>query len=92
MASITLKNVPDDLLKALRRAAKSERRSLNQEVMHLLGLALGRPEGKVRASPDVEAQVAAWKRISERWKSDMSADDEAATVLRARTKGRKVDL
>jgi hypothetical protein len=60
--------------------------------MHLLGLALGRTESKARASPDVEAQVAAWRRIAERWNSNVSTDGEAETVLRARTKCRKVDL
>ena len=92
MASLTLKNVPDDLLKALRRAAKTERRSLNQEVMHLLGLALGGPGETTRAAPGVEAQVAAWKQISDRWTSELSPEKEAVSLVSARTKGRKVDL
>jgi len=51
MASIALKNVPDALLKALRLAAKTERRSLNQEVMQVLGLALGRRTPAPTSSP-----------------------------------------
>jgi plasmid stability protein len=92
MASITLKNVPDELLKALRRAAKSDRRSLNQEVMHLLGLALGTERAPVRAAPDVEAQVSAWQSIARRWKSDLTAEEEARSVVATRSRGRKVDL
>lgn len=36
MASLTIKNVPDALLRALRARAASHRRSLNSEVLHCL--------------------------------------------------------
>lgn len=36
MASLTIKGVPDSLLDALRRRAAQHRRSLNNEVLHLL--------------------------------------------------------
>jgi plasmid stability protein len=40
VASLTLKNLPDDLLQALRKAADRDRRSLTQEIIHLLEVAL----------------------------------------------------
>ena len=36
MASLTIKNIPDDLLERLRAKAASDRRSLTKEVVHLL--------------------------------------------------------
>lgn len=36
MVSLSLKNVPDDLMQDLRQAAVDDRRSLNQEVLYLL--------------------------------------------------------
>ena len=36
MASLTLKGIPDDLLRRLRRAAEANRRSLNREVLDRL--------------------------------------------------------
>ncbi len=60
MASLTLKNLPDALLRDLRKAAEKDRRSLTQEIIHLLDAALrgriGRPDPR-RAN--VDAQLAA---------------------------------
>lgn len=91
MASLTLKNVPDNLLKALRKAAETDRRSLNQEVVHLLASALGLEKASAR-SPDVEGQLAAWRRLAGKWKSDVDAATEAEQVMKRRSPGREVDL
>jgi len=42
MATITLKNVPEDVHAALKERAKRHKRSLNQEAIFCLDLALGR--------------------------------------------------
>jgi len=42
MATITLKNVPDDVHVALKQRASRHKRSLNQEVIHCLDMVLGR--------------------------------------------------
>ena len=92
MASLTLKNLPDDLLNALRDAAKNERRSLTQEVIHLLSSALrGRAES-LHPDPEVLAQVAAWRKLAGRWKSDVARATEAAELAERRTSGREVDF
>lgn len=41
-ATITLKNVPAEMHAALKQQAKRHKRSLNQEAIHCLDLALGR--------------------------------------------------
>ena len=43
MATMTLKNVPEELLKLLKDEAKHNRRSLNQEALARLESSLGRP-------------------------------------------------
>lgn len=40
MASLTLKGIPDDVLRRLRERAAAERRSLNQEAIRLLEAAV----------------------------------------------------
>jgi len=90
MSSLTLKNVPDELLVALRAAAHRDRRSLNQEIIHLLDLGL---QGNERqAAGAAEAQVAAWRELAGRWKSDVDPQTEAKRIVARRTKGRKVDF
>jgi hypothetical protein len=48
MASITLKNIPEDLLDALRQDASRERRSLNQQALYLIQVALRLKEVRAR--------------------------------------------
>ena len=61
----------DDLLQALRDAGEHDRRSLTQEIVHLLETALGEPP-KSSVRPDVEAQVTAWRKLAGQWESDDS--------------------
>ncbi len=83
MPTLTLRDVPAEVLNRLRRRAAEERRSLNQEAIHLLDLAL-RAE---LLSP--AAQADAWMRLA-RWKSSKSAKQEIAEIYAARTLGRPV--
>lgn len=94
MASLTLKNVSDKLLKALRKAAEGDRRSLNQEVLHLLEEALReRKAGSVPAPrQDAQAQIEAWRKLAGKWQSDLSPEDEGRQIMDARTGGREVDF
>jgi len=95
MASLTLKNLPDELLQSLRDAAERDRRSLTQEMVYLLEAALGRRETPTSRSPariDAEAQVAAWRKLAGKWESDIDAATEAEHLMKERTPGREVDL
>lgn len=89
MSSITLKDVPEDLLIRLRRAAARERRSLNQEALVLIegGLA-ARETAEERALRQLEA----WRALAGGWVSDRPFEDEVAELYAARTPGRDVDL
>lgn len=92
MASLTLKNVPDDLLRALREVADRERRSLTREIVHLLESALrGRVE-RPGPPPGAEAQLAAWRKLAGKWESDVDPTIETERLMKRRTPGRKVDL
>jgi plasmid stability protein len=85
MASLTLRNVPLELIRSLRAAAEHDHRSLSQEVVHLLDLAIrARKEGGGPAQ-DVEAQLAAWRELAGRWQSDPDPDTEADQLMAARS-------
>ena len=90
MASLTLKNLPDELLRALREAAERDRRSLTQEILHLLDVALrARPSDRAAG---VEAQVAAWRGLAGKWESDVDQAVETEQIINRRTQGREVDF
>jgi plasmid stability protein len=91
MASFTLKNLSEELLQSLREAAARDRRSLTQEILHLLETALrGGPRTVERA--DVAAQVAEWRKLAGRWESDIPLAAESRRIVEGRTPGREVDL
>ena len=87
MASLTLKNIPDDLLERLRRRARDDRRSLSQEVLYLLERALGTGASEAEARDARERQVAAWRDLAGTWVSDRPVEEEIAEIYAARTGG-----
>jgi plasmid stability protein len=80
MATVTLKNVPDDLVRLLKEEAKQNRRSLNQEALARLESSLGAP----RRSGD--ETVKALRRLHKRLAGLPSLTD--AFLNRAKTEGR----
>ncbi len=92
MASVTLKNIPDPLLERLRERAASDRRSLTQEVLHLLEEALARPARSVASEDEARSQAHAWSRLAGRWRSDLETAEEIDAILESRTGGRDVEL
>ncbi len=92
MATLTLKNLPEKLLRYLRKRAADERRSLNQEVIHLLEQTLLAAEKSDQLTESAERQMEAWRRICGRWQSHQTAAEEIREIYSARTRGRDVRL
>ena len=94
MASITIKNVPGELLARLRERAAMEKRSMNKEIIRLLDLSLSadpaHPMEYRRTLADAQAQ--AWSRLGGRWTSDVSVEEEIAGIYAARSDGREIEL
>ncbi len=87
MASLTLKEIPPDLLDRLRALAARERRSLAQQILVLVESGLARAEP---VEPRAAAQIAAWRTLAGTWVSDRPFADEVADLRDARTGGRDV--
>jgi plasmid stability protein len=92
MSSLTLKNIPEPLLERLRERAGADRRSLTQEILHLLEEALDRPRGSHGAEIAARLQADAWSALAGGWQSDLDPREEAERILAARTHGREVEL
>jgi plasmid stability protein len=94
MPSLTIKDIPEKLLRRVRARAAADRRSMNGAVIHLLDEALaGRPtRGLDSAEVRAKAQVEAWLRLAGRWRSRRTASQEIAQIYAARSRGRPVRL
>ena len=94
MVSITVKDIPDQLLARLRARAAMEKRSMNKEIIRLLDMSLS----AARAHPMdyrrtlAAAQAQAWSRLGGRWISDVPVEDEVADIYSARSDGREIEL
>jgi plasmid stability protein len=88
LATITVKNVPKELLERLRARAKEERRSVAQQILRILEAAL--TEGQIAERR--ARQLEAWRGLAGRWRSDKPLQQEIAEIYAARTSGRDVDL
>lgn len=93
MTSLTLKNIPEELLRMLREAAEQDRRSLTQEIIHLLNTAIQRRNAPP-ASPvtGAEAQVAAWRKLAGKWESDVDRATETERIMKRRSRGREIEF
>ena len=90
MPSLTIKGIPDDVLNRLREKARTERRSLTQQVLVMLERGL---ESDAQLRTDrVSEQVEVWRRLAGGWVSDESVSAETDRIYRARTAGRDVEL
>jgi hypothetical protein len=92
MSSFTIKDIPEELLEALRELAERDRRSMTQEAIVLLSEVIERrfEDDDVRSEADRQAD--AWEKLTGQWRSDESADEEISNIYESRTAGREVDL
>ena len=94
MTSITIKNIPGQLLARLRERAAMDKRSMNREIIHLLDRSLSaeRAHALELRRTLADTQVQAWSRLGGRWVSDVPIEDEVAGIYAARSGGREIEL
>ena len=96
MASMTVRDIPSEMLDKIRLLSERERRSLNKQFLviveeglktHTAALEHGRESG-----PTSSLQVALWRDIAGKWEDKRSTDAIIADIRRHRTVGREVRL
>ncbi len=90
MVSITLRNIPEELLKRIRIIAARERRSLNSEL--LIVLEKGMSQLVSENSADVHSSLSSagrykiWKDLCGEWKEERCLTDLVSAVYLSRDK------
>lgn len=92
MSSITIKDIPDQLLNRVRERAAADRRSINKEFIQLVETALRGEQAAPVFQEQIEQQTALWSELAGKWASDDDAAAEVREIYAARTTGRSVDL
>lgn len=75
MATITVKDIPDDLYAALKAAAAANRRSINREIIHSIELA-------VRSRPATAEELIESARRLRRRVGPLPVDEAALTAAK----------
>ena len=95
MKSITLRNIPDELLDRLRTLSIIEKRSLNNEILIVLEKGLTREsENKTNFKDHLtrDTQIKIWQNLCGQWKDNRSTDEIIRDIIGSRSEGRSVDL
>jgi plasmid stability protein len=95
MASITVRNIPDDVLKRIRALSSIDRRSLNNEILVLLERsASSELEEKLlkRKYLSKSTQLEMWKQLAGTWEDSRSTREIIDDIYATRTTGREVEL
>lgn len=92
MGSITIKNIPEQLLDRVRQRAAADHRSVNKEFIQLVETALRGEQAGPVVREQIARQTAAWAEFAGRWASDVNVAAETRAIYEARTAGRPVDL
>ena len=91
--NLTIRNIPENIIKKIRVLSESEKRSINSEILLIIEKGLSaemRSSGK--KSPGKETQVRLWKGISGRWKDERRTEDIISDIYSSRTRGRDFSL
>ena len=95
MKSITLRNIPDELLDRLRTLSIIEKRSLNNEILIVLEKGLAREsenKSNFKHHLTMDTQVRIWQNLCGQWKDNRSTDEIIRDIIDSRSEGRSVDL
>jgi len=95
MTSLTLRNIPDEVIGKVKTLAVLERRSLNNELLVVLEKGL---EGETRLQQEKasaippSAQVSLWQDLCGQWQDERSTQEIINDIRSSRTMGREVSL
>jgi hypothetical protein len=96
MYSVTLRNIPDEIMDIIRALSKKEKRSINSELLWLLanGVLTHMVSNEINREHriSIETQVALWSNLSGKWKDKRKTKEIVDDIYESRTFGREIDL
>lgn len=95
MASLTVRNIPEDILERIRALSTAERRSMNNEILVILERGTNLEyEEKMRQHKYLSksTQMELWEQLVGTWKDSRSASEIIEDIYSLRTGGRNVEL
>jgi plasmid stability protein len=93
MVSITVRNIPDEIIDKIKVLSEIEKRSLNNEILVILERGLSDEiKNKKNAKISAEAQVSLWRKLSGLWEDTRPTEEIISDIYSSRSKGRDVEI
>lgn len=96
MTSITIRNIPNDIIDIVKTLAQSEKRSMNNEILLLIEKGIINYINQSKISDENllpnEIQIKVWKELRGKWKDARSTKKIIDDIYNSRTTGREVSL
>ncbi len=93
--NLTLRNIPEEIIKKIRILSKVEKRSINNEILLILEKGVDSETKQLNNSSrfiDKNTQVELWRGIAREWEDERTTDEIINDIYGSRTFGREVSL
>jgi plasmid stability protein len=93
--NITVRNIPDEVIRKIKTLSHKSKRSLNNEILVILEQSL---QDEMRVNFGVtshltrDVQVSIWKKLASAWHDERSTQDIIEDIYESRTLGREFHL
>ena len=93
--NITVRNIPDEVIKKIRTLSKIRKRSINNEILMILERGIGDELEKTiqeQKSITKMTQINIWQKLSNEWEDNRSTEEIINDIYSNRTLGRNIKL
>lgn len=96
MPNITIRDIPDDVFEKIKILSKTDRRSINSEILLLLENGLKCYLSSMRNISNHilarQSQLEIWNNLLGKWEDNRNTDEIVNDIYANRTKGRDIEL
>ena len=93
--NITVRNIPEEIVRKIRALSQLGKRSLNNEILLLLERGVQEEVNnlsKTKKNISKETQLSIWKKLANEWDDERSTQEIITDIYENRTLGREVNL
>ncbi len=93
--NITIRNIPEEIIRKIRTLSQMEKRSLNNEILLLLERSVQNEVNYISTRKKLiskETQISIWKKLANEWDDQRSTKEIINDIYSNRTLGREVQL
>ena len=93
--NITVRNIPDEIIRKIRTLSQMGKRSLNNEILLLLERSVQEEinyHSEQKKNVSKETQINMWKKLVNQWDENRSTKEIIEDIYDNRTLGREIEL